>query len=488
MRNLKSIVTSLVATVFVLVFSSCEKHSELVSQDVSFNVKNITDNLKKGSITPDNPTNFPVCSEESPAYVIAQISTSEDGSNPVEYTLNVLQNLEDGTQTQVVKLDPGNYYLTSFLVYDENENLIWASPEEGSTYDELWNLDGVTKKFEVTAFEKHKVDIDVVCWDSYTYKEFGFAWFSFDKIKIKALCFFGDVCMEDHVFWHSGNSPYASQLSYQGYDFPAIFKVVISAGDVIINDEEFNSNLEWFGEGKPLCIEFPDYVGQDDDYKFEIFLMMPDGNYSEDAIFTEEFSAEGDQSDILGDDGIYDFVWGDCVEPPSPPSDVCETAFAKYDVEWQDDITHGTGYVFTSKASDNPDDYQTLDISKRWGWSGNFEMNDPGELVVPLWAGAGKNDTSKGTLVGNVVYKKENGVITVSYNLDNGYTLSEAHTYAGDVAPTKAAPGKYNYKTEDPDSPSSHTFTLDESDNNVTWFISHATVCGDFPEKKKDKK
>jgi|LGOV01.1.fsa_nt_gb hypothetical protein len=476
MINFRRLATSLVAMAFVISFTSCEKQPEASDlQEVSFNVHNLTNSLSKKDTGPKDT--IPSCSDASATHVLVKISGG-NLSGAEWHTLKVLQNYDGGTQTEVIKLDKGIYTLEQLLVKDVDGNIIWVSPAEGSYYESLWGLNGVSKEFEIESFKKHKVDVDVLCWEPYSYKDFGFSWYDFNKIKVKTLCFFGDVCVDNHEEWHADGSPYAGQLTYEGYDFPAIFRVEIrpEGGGDIINDVEYYSNESWFGEGKPLCIEFPDIVDQDDNYTFTIFLMKPDGTSEE--IISENFTAEEDPVNVTGDDGVYDFVWGDCDTPPGDDTaSGCETAYAKFDKTWD----YGLGYVFTDKESDNPEDYPSLGIGTRWGWAGNFTYEGDYEFTVEFWAAAGKNYTSSGTLVGDVTYKKIGDNLTVTYNLDSGFTFEDAHTFAGTSEPTTTASGQFGYVKDDfENGVSTHTFEIDNAD--AIWFISHATVCGDFPD------
>jgi len=206
------------------------------------------------------------------------------------------------------------------MVYDIDDNLIWAAPMEGSHYALLWGLDGLEKTFTVKAFKKNSISVDVLCWEEYSYKDFGFNWFDFQEVTIKTMCFFGDVCTKfyDDFYNHPG-SPYYGSTS-DGYDMPAIFKVLIKTPDgTVINDENLNSNASWFGEGKPLCIEYPDFGDTQEKYYFEIHLAYPDNSYH--LVYTSElFSAEnqtwvtGDHigQNVTGAENIFDFVVGNC--------------------------------------------------------------------------------------------------------------------------------------------------------------------------------
>lgn len=495
MKTIKRLATFLVALLLVVEFSSCEKQTSDI-QSVSFNIQNVTNNLKKATVPQDD--SIPVCKDEEPSYVIATISGND-------YKLNVLSGLNDGTETQVLKLDEGTYTLESFKVYSSLDLLIWATPEKDSYYANLFGLQGVGFDFTVEAFVKSKLDIDVLCWEPYSYKEFGFNWFDYSQVEIKTLCFFGDICVEEDELWHAQGSYYYNQESYipDDFDFPAIFEVFITneTGDTI-NDLELNSNMYhpdgtiWQGVGSPLCIEYPNYKGVVDNYKFTINLITPNGE-SFPLIVGHEFTAEQDPVEITGDDGVYDFAVGSLCDgitppelfsspPPPPPVSGCETAFAKFENVDTSDPNLEIGYVFTTKISDNPEFYPVLGISTRWGWAGNIK--DDGTYTYDIWAAAGKNDTSKGYIVGDLTVTKEGKSVTVTYNMDSGYAMDELHLYAMDTPPTNTANGNYTFG-DDSDtgvfenlSGGDETnfmmnFDLTDNDDDGIWFIAHAVVC-----------
>ncbi|MEN8137113.1 MAG: hypothetical protein ABFR62_01635 [Bacteroidota bacterium] len=311
MRNFKRLATSLVAIALIVAFSSCEKQpvAKDGNYEVSIAINNLTPSLKKGTVDGENTGNLPECSDAEADYAI--VGLIDPNGKPVASMHLPILGVDDGTQTVVVKTKTlGEYTIDLFEVYDAEDNLIWAAPKPGSEYYD-WVTNKIGDTFTVEAFKKLKVDIDVLCWQPYSYKEFGYFWFDIDKTRVKTLCFFGDVCTKFYEDFHNfDGSPYVGQ-EYMGYDFPAIFYVLIkdSEGEVI-NNMEVNSNEEWYGN-EPLCIEFPDIEGQDDEYTFEIYLAYPDGTWP--LVYTSDpFMAEDDLEDITGDDGIFDFVVGNC--------------------------------------------------------------------------------------------------------------------------------------------------------------------------------
>lgn len=476
MKHFKQISTSVVAIIILLSLSTCNKQSiSDTQQEVSFNIKNVTNIVKKG--VGDNFYNLPACSDAIPAYVMVTLDEQE----PMK--LNILSGLNDGTETVVIKLDaPATHTIKSFMVYSANGDLIWAAPMEGSHYAELWSLSGLGKEFDVLPFKKSKIDIDVLCWEPYMYKDFGFTWFDFDMIKVKTLCFFGDICVDDYLTWHESPSPYFGQ-DYDGYDFPAIFKVEIKSenGD-ILNDENANSNLSWMGENSPLCIEYPDFVGQDDNYVFEIYLMKPDGTYDNDPYIVKNFKAEDNYLDISGDDGVFDFDYGICTTDDDHGTETC---FAKFRKLYRHQNGRNCGHVFVGNSSKNPEDYPMLGISTRWGWAGNIK-ND-GEYICDIWAAAGQNDTRNGFMVGKLTITKNGNNVRFNYRMDSGFENSEIQLYCMDTPPTNTANGNYTYGngalsgvfedlTSDQKKNFSLSFDIDDSDGDGIWVIAHSEV------------
>lgn len=144
----------------------------------------------------------------------------------------------------------------------------------------------------------------------------------------------------------------------------------------------------------------------------------------------------------------------------------CETAFAK------------GGYVFTTDAKSNPQGLPTLGLNKnRWGWAINLRA--AGTTTYPIYAGAGLNKISAGKQVGTLTVSWDGAQATVTYALVAGVAMSQAHLYAGDLAPTTIAPGQYGNTAYFTAPTRSHTFTVPVADRNGdgAWLIAHAVVC-----------
>ena len=156
-----------------------------------------------------------------------------------------------------------------------------------------------------------------------------------------------------------------------------------------------------------------------------------------------------------------------CEVTPPPSSEKLGTAFAK------------GGYVFTTDKKSNPEKLPSLNLTKnRWGWAIN--LASAGTYTYDLWVGAGLNYTSKGLLVGDVVVDFTGTQATITYNLDFGYSIEEAHVYAGDFRPTTLAPGQYGNTGYFNPFATTHSVTIDVTDTNGdgVWIIAHAVAYG----------
>ncbi len=140
----------------------------------------------------------------------------------------------------------------------------------------------------------------------------------------------------------------------------------------------------------------------------------------------------------------------------------CETAFAKLD---NDDA-----HCFIGDYNFN-----------RWGWTN--QITEEGDYTLPIYAGAGQCDISKGALVGNVVVSYWSGKVTVEYMINEGYAMSEAHIYVGcDPYPTMkngkptVAPGQFTFNGGALDHVNGLTAEFTDI-QGAFYVIAHAVTC-----------
>jgi hypothetical protein len=139
---------------------------------------------------------------------VAQIDIKNAAGNIATYTPQVFF-LNGQLYTQAIKLEPGTYEVTSFfLLTHAGGTIIMATPAEGGTFAKYVS-NAVAYEFQVNAFEKAQVDIEVLCFIAEKYADFGFFWFEITEIVIRQFCFFGDICA-------NGGSEFLDETAYGG--------------------------------------------------------------------------------------------------------------------------------------------------------------------------------------------------------------------------------------------------------------------------------
>ncbi|MCW5517534.1 hypothetical protein J1G40_14840, partial [Muriicola sp. Z0-33] len=168
----------------------------------------------------------------------------------------------------------------------------------------------------------------------------------------------------------------------------------------------------------------------------------------------------------LGDDSLDEDGNGipdACDEDEEAPPAGCQTAYARYAESNSCFIDDGLG-------------------ANRWGWT-NY-LPTTGIFELDLYSGAGQCVISNGEKSGDVLVTYGDGEITVTINLLNGFTMTEAQLYIGDAPyplkngdPTVAS-GQFPYKAENLNNVTSHTFGPIDVSNEGVHLILHAVTCG----------
>ena len=206
------------------------------------------------------------------------------------------------------------------LYPDLNDSIVMATPSENGIYKE-YVTDPVTLDFEVNAFAKAEVPIDVLCFQELLFGNFGFDWKQVTQIAIIEQCFFGDVCLDGNPYVPGdyAGSAYAGQANGVQEDVPAIFEVRVFKTEpggqpVQVPGSPF-SNLAWLGEGAPLCVEYAEQVTLDGEvFTFELWVLVKTAtpgifDYQHYATYTctdEEMIPE------TGPENVVDFAIGEC--------------------------------------------------------------------------------------------------------------------------------------------------------------------------------
>ena len=120
----------------------------------------------------------------------------------------------------------------------------------------------------------------------------------------------------------------------------------------------------------------------------------------------------------------FQYCIQDC--PPPPPVEICESAYARTD----QDKTLSTFYKERN--------------SNNWGWYNYVVINSAiGYQDIEIYAAAGQNDITKGTLVGHVRINY-NGTYSFIPLENSDFTFANTHVYIGEKMPkTRLAPGHF---------------------------------------------
>ncbi len=156
-------------------------------------------------------------------------------------------------------------------------------------------------------------------------------------------------------------------------------------------------------------------------------------------------------------DGLNFGEWGE------EDHEVCETAFA-------------FGGEFGNCFLDN----EMLNAN-RWGWS-NGPLGE-GYYEFPIYTGAAQCDITKGTEVGTLKVTYAEGDVTVTYELFEGFYMTEVHIYVGNDEIPKdrrgrytVAPGQYTFTNDMLDNVSNFSETFEGFEGDI-FIIAHAVVC-----------
>jgi len=300
----------LLIPMFAIFTVSCEK-DDWSSDDQNFQAEvtfGITNPLEYQAKSDD----FDIeCIDELPEY--ARITIDDE-----TYMPELIWHDDGNLYTQVLKLASGNHEVTSFeLLAADGETIISATPAEGSEFA-IYVEQTVPFTFETSVFDKTEVDVEVLCFNTAHFDDFGFNWFNIGQIEVSEIPFFGDICHQEEAF----GVPYLDVFDIEDYpiDVPALFEVRTSVK--ILPDGEWK-DLKTFTNytpphtysDKPVRVEWFTHSNLDLEFKFELYVY----NFNGELVNVWDYTFNSDDPLVPETDGVVDFVIGGCWYDGTPP-------------------------------------------------------------------------------------------------------------------------------------------------------------------------
>lgn len=242
-----------------------------------------------------------------------------NNGDPFTKTVDIFY-LNGTMYTNTLSFAPGKYNVTAFVLMNngpdylsetEDDVTVYATPAGGSEYSQLIS-NPLPMKFEVGAFMKNEVNLEVLCFKEVDYDKFGYSWFAVDYVIVDNsddLVFFGDFCTKYYKDYEA-NEYYAGQTGDLNHDMVAIFEIEVSKNGNVIGTY---NNQAWFGEGLPLVVPNPDDASiPNEEFKYKLSILVKSGSGFEYKEFYTWTVIDNAPLPNMGDDGVMAFVLGTC--------------------------------------------------------------------------------------------------------------------------------------------------------------------------------
>ena len=302
--------------VFALFFTSCSKDEAVQesSEKASLSFGAIVQDLAaKSSAKQADVADLPECTDDIPAYVeivLMQGGTPVVGTLDDPYQVDLVDGQLFTEEDPLLELDPGNYSLEHFSVYNSDGDLIWLAPKGGMLAD--WVDSPLPLAISLGAGVKKYVDVSVLCYDDRNVNQYGYLFFELDTYKAFKFCFFANYCTPE------------------GRHYPARYSVDISIDGEPVYTGEMNT-VDFYDDGQPyaepLCLALPDLAEYADDVEYidySITLLDWENVYdaAEMAPITGSLSRNEVEANFDGEDNVdYMHVRFGCGDIPGGGDD-----------------------------------------------------------------------------------------------------------------------------------------------------------------------
>ncbi len=383
-----------------MLFGCQKKDSENppVLQDVSFNASEIVPDAgarDDWTCKDDDPTN-------------AWVAISYDGITTDYYP--ELFELSGNLYTKSVKLPVGaDCCIETFILYKEvngtsgyqaGEDIVTHGTPLATSDFAGYVTHPLPYCFDVEAFTKVEIDIQVLCFQDVDYAKFGFVWFNITEIKLSGFCFFGDICLNGDPFTPAdfNGSLYGTNLPV---DVPAIMEILVFKDGSPVPNPSFDNETD---QSEPLCVYYYDDSDVSGEvFTFELWLWLPDeGGFSYQLYATFTSADDGDLDVAVGDDLILDFVVGTCGYGD---------ADVTFDWIWTPSTDPG-GLVIT-EIMNNPS--YVSDTDGEW-----FEVYNSSDAAIDMMGMIVRDDGTNSFTISSSLIVPSHGYVVLGNNDDQG--------------------------------------------------------------------
>jgi hypothetical protein len=317
------------------------------------------------------------------------------------YTID-MQAWGDGYKTDLIELDPGSYQVTSFQLYDGDDNPLYATPMADSEFGPFVSQ---SLPFDVTVenYRKIEYDLEVLCIEEFTPPQFGFVFWNVDIKQTKNLCVFANFCEPD-----AGHEV----ASLEAFIYPN--ENATSEGDLIWTgsaDGDYNSDDD---ANELLCLKFPydpSIPTEDQSYYIELYVngVLFEGTMPLDRV--DEINAEDGylhlNEDCNGDFDVfsnsYNIAWEDLNDDE-----------AQNDCDYNDLIVNTTTFTDINTGHLN---FRFEPVARGGGYSHAFKFWLPGTGYVISGDASSVQEISGNTMV--EVYPNTNQAFSPNGNFVN---------------------------------------------------------------------
>ncbi len=220
-------------------------------------------------------------------------------------------NLNGNIYTTSIKLDPGNYTLTKFLLMSNHQTpadssddqIVFATPKMGSVYAGFV-AHPAGFQFNVQTLTKTQVSVEVLQFNPADYQKFGFDFTVLPQNITREQKFAGRLIVPDYLDY--AGSLYASQTGGLQQDMPAIFKIDVFRDDQFV----VSYNNEGQAPDSALRIEYPDDIQAANRFRFDLYVYVKTGGEFKYR-FVHAWNFTDDEQLLHDPQGVVRFVVGD---------------------------------------------------------------------------------------------------------------------------------------------------------------------------------